>query len=323
MAQLHSAVIGTGMMGPGIAISMALAGHRATLYGRTEASLARGIAAVRAGLALLVNEEVITHQAADAARAAIRGSTDLADAVGGTEIVFESIAEDLAAKQELLGRVEPLCSAQTILASNTSGIPITEIAAHLEHPERAVTAHFWNPPHLMPLVDIVKGAKTSDETVATVRALMLEIGKKPVVVLKDVPGQLGNRLLHAVNREAFSIVEQGIASAEDVDTAIKYGPGLRFPVYGPLEHTDVVGVDLALAVHTIITPALCSEPRPVALLRDMAARGDLGVKSGRGFYDWSTRDANQVKATRDKFLVDRLKERLRASAPAREEGAER
>ncbi|MCL4369324.1 MAG: 3-hydroxyacyl-CoA dehydrogenase family protein [Chloroflexi bacterium] len=173
---------------------------------------------------------------------------------------------------------------------------------------RAATTHFWNPPHLMPLAEIVQGMRTSEETVRRLREVLIQVGKSPVVVRKDVPGQLGNRLLHAITREAMNIVQEGIATAEEVDTAIKTGLGLRFPVYGPLEHADLVGLDLLLSIQSYLFEDLCNRTDPMPILREKTAQGDLGARTGRGFYDWSRKDADQVKATRDAFLMARLRD---------------
>jgi 3-hydroxybutyryl-CoA dehydrogenase len=216
-------------------------------------------------------------------------------------------------KQALFAEVEAVCADEAIVASNTSGLRISEISARMRRPQRAVTTHFYMPPHLVPLVDVVKGERTADDTIARVHALLTAAGKKPVVVRMDTPGQLGIRLLQAVNREAFNIVRRGIASAEDVDTAIKYGPGLRFPVYGPLEHADLVGLDFIDAVASYVWPDLSTEREPT-LLREMTARGERGVKDGRGFYDWSRRDPDEVKRVRDAFLLQRLKDERGAAA---------
>jgi 3-hydroxybutyryl-CoA dehydrogenase len=209
----------------------------------------------------------------------------------------------------LFCELERLAPTDAILASNTSGLPITRIAEHIARPQRTAAAHFWNPPHLMPLVEIVRGERTADSTVARLRDLLSAAGKMPVVVLKDVPGQLGNRLQHALYREAFHIVQEGIASVEDVDTAIKNGPGLRFPAYGPFEHADMVGLDMMQAIDSYLFKALSNMDEPPAFVRELIADGALGAKTGRGLYDWSKRDAAEVIARRDRFIVDRLKER--------------
>jgi 3-hydroxybutyryl-CoA dehydrogenase len=310
------AVIGTGQMGPGIGVTVALVGHPVTLYGRTEASVARGLTAVDAVLELLTREEIISPEAAAAAGDHISGTTDLAQAVRDAAFVFESIEENLTVKQRMFEQLEAFVAPDTILASNTSGLRISDIAANLQHPERAVTTHFWNPPHLIPLVDIVKGERTSDATIEQTRALLLDAGKRPVVVLKDTAGQLGIRLLHAVKREAFSIIEQGLASPEDVDIAIRYGPGMRFGGFGPIEHTDTVGLDMVLAVQESVVPGLCHATEPSRLLREKVARGELGVKTGKGFFDWSQRDPREVTRRRDQWLIRQLKAMAKEQQPA-------
>jgi 3-hydroxybutyryl-CoA dehydrogenase len=296
------------MMGPGITISLVLAGHPATLYGRTPASLERGLAAVSRGLDLLRKEGLVTARSARAALRRIDATTDLAAAVGQASLVFESVAEDLEIKQQLFADVERLASVETILASNTSGLPITRIAERMVHPERAATTHFWNPPHLMPLVEIVKGERTNEATLEVLSEVLTRAGKRVVVVRKDVPGQLGNRLLHALFREAFFIVQAGIATVGDVDTALKFGPGLRFPAYGLLEHADMVGLDMMEAIDSYLFGALSNMDRPPEFVYDLIGQGNLGAKTGHGLYDWTTRSAPEVLAKRDKFVIDRVKE---------------
>lgn len=301
-------VVGTGMMGPGIAQCFAAAGKSVTLVSRSEAGLARGRAAIEANLhALQEAGGLISPEEASRTLAAVEGSTNLA-AAAEADLVVESIVEDLQAKQALFARLDQLCPLHTLLGSNTSGLRITEISAAMVHPERAATTHYWNPPHLMPLVEIVKGERTSEDTVRTLYAVLSEIGKRPVTVHRDVPGQLGNRLLHALTREAMHIVQEGIATAEEVDIAIKTGLGLRLPVYGPLEHADLVGLDLVQAVESYLFRDLCSSPEPLDVLKDKIEKGDLGARTGKGFYDWTKRDAAQVKANRDAFLMARLKD---------------
>ena len=302
------AVLGTGMMGPGITVILALAGHPATLYGRTPSSVSTGLGAVDRCLDQLLRERLATARAAQAARRRIDGACDLATAVGRAAFVFESVAEDLALKQQLFGQVERLAGPDTILASNTSGLPITRIAERMTCPERAATAHFWNPPQLMPLVEIVKGERTSEETLVRLAEVLAKAGKRVVVVRKDLPGQLGNRLLHALFREAFHIVQEGIASVEDVDVALKHGPGLRFPAYGLLEHADMVGLDMMVAIESYLFGALSTMDQPPEFVHALIARGALGAKTGHGLYDWTQRSAPEVLAARDKFVAARLRE---------------
>ncbi len=311
----RAVVIGSGQMGPGIAYTLASTGCRVTIYARTTESVDRGIQAFHRATALLAENDCISEEQAARIATKIEGSTELASVVRQADLVIESIAENSGLKQELFGRVEASCSVDTILASNTSGLPATELAGALKHPGRFAVIHFWNPPHLMPLVEIVKGEKTFPQTIAVLTELLKDAGKKPVVVLKDTPGQLGNRLFHALIREAIWIVQEGIASVEDVDTAIKNGLGRRFPVYGPLEHQDVVGLDTVYAIQSYLCRVLCNETRPASLLENKAASGELGVKSGLGFYDWSKRDVAPLLEKRDAFLIELLKAEKIAASP--------
>jgi 3-hydroxybutyryl-CoA dehydrogenase len=296
------AVVGTGMMGPGMAVTMARGGSQVAIYGRTEESVARGLAGVEAALSFLVENQLLPAGEAPALRKRIRGTSDLAQAVDGTGLVQESIAENLEAKRDLFRRLEGLCSPDTLLTSNTSGLLISQIATVLARPARAATMHYWNPPHLVPLVEISQGERTSTETVEALHDYLRRCGQVPVVARKDIPGQIANRLQHAMLREALYLVQEGVASASDVDLALKMGPGRRWPVYGVIEHQDVVGLDLALSVQRSLCPDLYSVPASPAVLEDKVEQGELGVKTGRGFYDWSQRSVEAVKARRDALL---------------------
>ena len=302
-----AAVIGTGMMGPGIALTLAMGGVRTTILSRTEDGASRGLRAARDQATLLQENGVAPNGTALAALARLSSSTQFDQEVAAVDLVVESAPEKMDFKQDLFARMDALAKPEAVLASNTSGLSITEIAAKCSHPERVLTTHFWNPPHLMPLVEVVKGAKTADANVEGVRDLLERCGKVPVVVKKDRPGQLGNRLQMAMVREAVNIVAEGIASAEDVDLAAKTGFGLRLPVYGILEHQDIVGLDMASAILDYVARDLCNEPGMPQLAKDKLAKGQLGVKTGIGYYDWSVRDANAVKALRDRFVMHFLK----------------
>lgn len=299
-------VIGTGMMGPGIAYALARAECTVTLYARTRESLEKGHRSCRKAVDTLVEAACIYQATGASVLDNISGSTDLESAVADADLVIESIVEDIDIKKELFSRIERVCPEKTILTSNTSGLPATALAIALKRPERFAVTHFWNPPHLMPLVEVVKGASTSMETIETLTDLLIKAGKKPVKVLKDTPGQLGNRLFHALIREAYWIVQEGIASAEDVDSAIKNGLGRRFPVYGALEHQDLVGLDMVCAIQEYMCEALCNETKPAKLLRDLVSSGDLGAKTGKGVYDWAKKVPADVIEQRDRFLIHLL-----------------
>jgi len=307
-------VVGTGMMGPGIAYALAKAGCKVTLYGRTQESLEKGFLSCRKAVDTLVEAACITKEAGGSVIEKIAGSTDLESAIRDTNLVIESIVEDIKIKQGLFSRIESGCPGDAILTSNTSGLPATALAGALKRPERFAVTHFWNPPHLMPLVEVVKGESTSIETIETLAALLTQAGKKPVKVLKDTPGQLGNRLFHALIREAYWIVQEGIASAEDVDSAIKNGLGRRFPVYGALEHQDLVGLDMVCAIQDYMCKALCSETEPAKLLRDLVSSGNLGAKTGKGVYDWAQKSETDVIEKRDRFLIHLLKMETKSSS---------
>jgi 3-hydroxybutyryl-CoA dehydrogenase len=308
---VNAAVIGTGMMGPGIALTLALGGVRTTLVSRGVESAERGLAKARQ----LADPELVGESEAETAIQLLAGSTAFDETVGAADLIVESGPENLVWKQELFARLDTLAPQTAILASNTSGLSITAIAASCARPERVLTTHFWNPPHLMPLVEIVKGEKTSQAAANAVRDLMAACGKTPVIVKKDRPGQLGNRLQEALIREAANIVAEGIADAEDVDTVAKNSFGLRMPVYGILEHQDIVGLDMGLSILEYVTRDLYNEPRAPQIYRDLVARGDLGARTGRGFYDWSRKSADEVKARRDQFLAKMMKERRQSGGP--------
>jgi 3-hydroxybutyryl-CoA dehydrogenase len=304
-----AAVIGTGMMGPGIALTLAMGGLRSTILSRTGESAARGLEKARAQGRLLAENELAGADLLERAVGLLEASSAFDDTIRAADLVIESGPEDMAFKQGLFARMDTLASPRAVLASNTSGLSITAIAARCSRPERVLTTHFWNPPHLMPLVEIVKGEKTSDDAVEAVRALMAACGKTPVVVKKDRPGQLGNRLQMALVREAAYIIAEGIADAGDVDTVARNGFGLRMPAYGILEHQDVAGLNLGLAVVEYVAQDLFNEPRAPEYFRDLVRRGDLGAKTGKGFYDWSTKDADAVRRRRDQFLIEVLRYR--------------
>lgn len=297
-----AAVIGTGMMGPGIAAMLALGGVETTLVSRSEDAARAGVEKANAAATLL---QVNLLASADCAT--LDCSTDMPAAVAGCDIVIESAPEDIAFKQALFAELEQHVRADTVLASNTSGLSVTEIARNCAHPERILTTHFWNPPHLVPLVEIVRGEKTDPAVAEDVRALLLQCRKTPVMVKLDRPGQLGNRLQMALLREALHIYESGIADVEDIDLAIKNGFGMRLPVYGLFEHTDIVGLDIVRNLFDYVTRDLSNQSGATADLDNRKASGRTGANAGQGYYDWSRKDARQVKELRDAFLLDVVK----------------
>ncbi|MCC6392757.1 MAG: 3-hydroxyacyl-CoA dehydrogenase family protein [Bryobacterales bacterium] len=305
-----AAVIGTGMMGPGIALTLALGGVETTILSRAEESARRGLEKA-IGQAKLVGENGLADpDAAARVPGLLHASTGFDDTVRQVDLVIESAPEDMEFKQDLFARMDSLAKPEAILATNTSGLSITAIQSRCSRPERVLTTHFWNPPHLMPLVELVKGERTAPEVVEEMRGLLEGCGKIAVVVRRDRPGQLGNRLQMALVREAVHIVQEGIASVEDVDLAARAGFGLRLPAYGILEHQDMVGLDMSYAITDYVARDLLNEPRAPRMLRELRDAGKLGVKTGQGFYDWSKKSAEEVRARRDAFILAVRKQKL-------------
>ena len=293
------AVIGAGLMGHGIAQVFALAGHDVTIYDSFEKTLATAKDRILANLKDLGDDVRAVERVTPVA--------DLGQAVHAADYVVEAVLEDLPLKQKLFAEIEPHVRPDTILASNTSVIPITDIMQGLERRERALGTHWWNPPFLVPLVEVIETQWTKPEAVAFTMKLHADAGKKPAHVKKDVPGFIGNRLQHALWREAVSLVENGICDAETVDTVIKAAFGRRLAVLGPLENADMVGTDLTLAIHKTVLPAIDSRPGPSPYLERLVAEGKLGFKSGEGFRTWTPEQQQALRAK----VVAHLKEARR------------
>lgn len=305
----NAAVIGTGMMGPGIAGALALGGVRATIVSRTEESATKGLEAARAQLRILAENGLAEMVEVRDAYDRLDASSAFERSVASVDLVIESAPENMELKQRMFSRMDGVSDKSAVLATNTSGLSITAIASRCRHPERVLTTHFWNPPHLMPLVEIVLGEKTSPAIAQSVRELLAACGKVPVIVKRDRPGQLGNRLQMALVREAAYIVQEGIADVEDVDLVAKNGFGLRMPAYGIFEHQDAVGLDMGLAIVDYVAADLYNLPKAPEIYRGKVAAGELGAKTGKGFYDWSKKSIAEVKARRDRFVIDVLRAR--------------
>jgi 3-hydroxyacyl-CoA dehydrogenase len=307
-------VVGAGTMGHGIAQVFAQNGCAVALVDTDEKILANARERIRANVNLLVEFEMLDSAVAAATPERIRPTTDLADAATDADFAVEAVIEKLDLKHAVMRVLDARCAPHAILATNTSGLPISAIAAATQRPAQVIGAHFVNPAYVLPLVEVIKGEQTAPETVAFTRALLTALGKKPVVVWKDVPGFVGNRIQVAMMRECFHIVEQGIASAEDVDTLVKNSFGFRLPVIGPFESFDLVGLDVVLAVAEYLLPDLNAALQPPALLRDKVARGEKGVKSGKGMYEWTPEKIQAMLAKRDRDLLRRVREQQLAEA---------
>jgi 3-hydroxybutyryl-CoA dehydrogenase len=291
MSKARIAVVGAGLMGHGIAQVFALAGHDVTIYDAQASSLDTVKQRISANLKDLGDDERAVERVTPIA--------DLGQAVRDADYVVEAVLEDLPLKQKLFAEIEQHVRPDTILASNTSVIPITGIMQGLQRRERALGTHWWNPPFLVPLVEVIETEWTTADAVAFTMKLHADAGKTPAHVKKDVPGFIGNRLQHALWREAVSLVENGICDAETVDAVIKAAFGRRLAVLGPLENADMVGTDLTLAIHNTVLPAIDSRPAALPYLEKLVAEGKLGFKSGEGFRTWTP---EQQTALRQKVL---------------------
>jgi 3-hydroxybutyryl-CoA dehydrogenase len=280
------AVLGAGTMGHGIAHVAALAGCSVVLYDVTDALAVEGIAKIRANMEKGVEKGKLDPAAMNRALAAIRASSDLEAAASGADLVIEAVPEKLDLKREIFGKLDRICPSGAILASNTSSLSLTKIAAATGRPDRVVGIHFFNPPHIMKLVEIVRADGTSDATAAAAVAVAERMGKQTIVV-KDIPGFATSRLGVALGLEAMRMVEQGVASPEDIDKAMELGYG--HPM-GPLRVSDLVGLDIRLAIAEGLHRELGFEHfRPPEILRGKVEAGKLGRKSGEGFYAWPDR----------------------------------
>ena len=302
------AVIGAGLMGHGIGQIFAVHGHDVTLVDLDEKILGSATVGIRNNLELMADHDFITPDEIDAAIARVSTTTDTEKGVDGADFVVEAVVENLEVKQNIFKKLDQLCPSSTILASNTSVISITEIARKSAEKKRIVGTHFWNPPHLIPLVEVVPGAETVPETVDATYELLMSVGKLAVKIKKDVPGFVANRLQHALWREAISIVENDIADAATVDECIKYGFGLRLPALGPMENSDMVGNDLVFAIHDYILEHIESSPEPSPLLREKVEKGELGFKSGQGFQSWSKEEIETSRKDLQQYLLKVVKD---------------
>jgi len=277
------AVIGTGTMGRGIAYLSAVAGYETFLFDVEQASLDAARAAIESILRKGVEKGKVTEEAAREALRRVQLAQDLEPAVRDADLIIEAVPEVLDLKKELFAQADLFCGEEAILASNTSSISISQLASNVERRDRFVGLHFFNPPHAMKLIEIVRGERTSEATVGEVRAVAEKMGKTPIIV-RDSPGFATSRLGVAIGLEAIRMLEEGVATAADIDRAMELG--YNHPM-GPLRLTDLVGLDVRLGIAEYLAATLGPRFEPPQLLRDKVAAGELGKKSGKGFYEWS------------------------------------
>ena len=297
------AIIGAGTMGAGLAGEFARAGHSVRLADLNEDLLQTGMANFRKAQQALLNTGHLSPDAAQNASAHVQTTTDLQTACEDAQLLVEAVSENMVLKKDMFSRFDALCPKEAILASNTSGLSITEIASVTQRPNQVAGLHFWNPPHLVPLVEVTKGKLTDDTTANTLMNICRQLGKKPILVQHDIPGLVGNRLQFAVVREALHLYAEGIASAEDIDLAMTAGPGLRYGFLGPLRTADLGGLDIFQAISAYLFAELNSESGTPDILADLVNRGKLGAKTGEGFYPYSDVELDRILAQRDRVLL--------------------
>jgi 3-hydroxybutyryl-CoA dehydrogenase len=295
-------------MGHGIAYLLAAAGHTVGIYDPSAEWRASLAARLKSARDLLDGDPALLGR--------ISAHDQIKPAMADASFVFEAAPEKLPLKQQLFAELEAVTASDTILASNSSAIPSTEIGAKLKHRERVIGTHFWNPPHLVPLVEVIQNDKTSAETVRKTMQLLRDAGRRPVHVKKDIPGFVGNRLQHALKREAIALVASGVCDADTIDEVVKSGFGARMAVLGPMEQSDLVGLDLTLDIQNVLLADLDRSTEPTKFLKDKVASGKVGMRAGEGLRQWGPGEAEAVRDRLRHFLAEQAK----AARPMKQPG---
>ena len=307
------AVIGAGMMGPGIAQVFAAHGCSVVIHNRSSEKLGQVHGRVKTNLTQMAEYGLVDATEIPAILDRIVTTSDLSVACKSASVVIETITESLPLKQELFVELDRLCPPQTILCSNTSVLSITQIGLHASHRERILGMHFYQPPFLVPLVEVVRTEAAATEYMDAIVNLLRKVGKEPVRVQKDVPGFIANRMQHALWREAFALIDEGICDAETVDIAVRNSFGLRLPALGPVANADLVGLDLTLAIHDYVLPHLNASPLPSSTLRAHVAAKELGFKSKHGFLEWTDESIAATRSRLTTYLLEVLSKKKAAS----------
>ena len=296
------AVIGAGLMGFGIGVEFARFGYQVSLYNTTKATSEKAMERTREDLDLMVKTELVTAEEAKATYDRLRPTIDVQDAASGADYVIESVLEILSLKQEIFAKLDEICPPPAVLATNTSGLTVTDIASATKHPERVLATHYFQPPHFIPLVEVVGGEKTDREVVELVARVLRGLRKKVAVIDVELPGFAGNRIQGAIGREIQSLVDQGVCSSSMIDDIISFGFGRRMAYTGYFKRLDLIGLDF---IHTV-SKGRGQEPwGPIA---ERVERGELGMKSGKGFYEWPGDTAKQFLRQYNMELIRLMKQ---------------
>ena len=305
------AVIGAGTMGHGLAQLFAVHGHTVTLVARHEATLDRAREQLRKNLGALARRGVLPEEQIPGVTARLRASTRLPEAVAGVDLVIEAVPERPDVKAGVYAAVGAACPYAAVVASTTSGLNIFAIAPEFPEPARLVIAHFWNPPYLVPLVEVVPGPRTAPEVLARLEAWLIGLGRVPVRLRGYIEGFIGVRLAAALYREALHLIQEGVTDAGGVDAVMRESVGLRFPILDPLEVVDFGGLDTFAAVWSSVFPHLSAATAPPPMVRDWLREGRIGLKAGRGFYDYAGQSREALLEQRDAKLIQWLADRQR------------
>lgn len=292
------AVMGTGTMGPGMGAVLARAGMHVTMYDTSAEALERAKAGYELAWGILDRLETPT-----VAGGTVSYVSSVADALTGAEFVIEAIPENLELKKKVYAEYEQHVGPEVILASNTSGIPATKIAADLKHPERVVVMHWSNPPHLIPMIEVVPGEKTNQATVDGTMAVIADVGYYPCLLKKEVPGFVENRVLYAIMRECLAMVDEGVVGLEELDLNVKWGIGYKLAVIPPMQLLDMAGMDIYNAVASYLNRDLSNEAGVSTTITDLVAKGRLGMKTKGGLFDYTDEQVGQLRAQRGASLV--------------------
>jgi len=300
------AVIGAGMMGFGVATEFARFGYQVSIYNTKQETSKKAMVQISEALDLMVETELLTSDEAKATYGRVRPTTDIVDAASGADFVHESVFELLPLKQEIFAKLDEICPPPIILATNTSGFRVTDIATATKHPERVVATHYFQPPHFVPAVEVVGGEKTDRTVVERTASLLRGLRKRVAIIDVELAGFVGNRIQRAIAREIQSLVDQGVCSPEMIDDVVSFGFGRRMAYTGYFKRMDLIGLDFGYKT---------AKERGIEIWKPVAERverGDLGMKSGRGFYDWPGDTAKQLHRRQNTELIRLMKHDMEA-----------
>lgn len=301
-------IIGSGTMGHSIALSLAWGGLSAKVYCINNKAAKDAELEVKKKLKTMTAHQVITDIDEESIFKYIQFTTNLEDALSGTSFIIEAITENLNLKRKLFDDISGYLNEDTVLASNTSGFLPSELSQNYKYPEQFAVAHFWNPAHLIPLVEIVPSVKTSEKTVQRIKILLEKINKKPIVLKKEITGFIGNRLQYAMFREAQYLLDNGYADKEDIDASVTHSIGRRYPVTGPLMTADMGGLDVFSAISDYLFKELSSQEQSGETISNLVNQGKFGIKNGEGFYEWNQEFSERVNRERDRVLLNFLEQ---------------